>query len=65
LPLLHHGMMIMGLPYSNADLISTQTGGTPYGATHVSGSASHTTLSEEEKRLCVALGKRLASQVAR
>ncbi|WP_020558628.1 NAD(P)H:quinone oxidoreductase [Thiofilum flexile] len=61
LPLLHHGMMIVGLPYSNADLITTQTGGTPYGATHVSGSDSKRPLSEEEKRLCRALGKRLAT----
>ena len=61
LPLLHHGMLIVGLPYSNADLITTQTGGTPYGATHVSGSDSKRPLSEEEKRLCQALGKRLAT----
>lgn len=61
LPLLHHGMIIVGLPYSNADLISTQTGGTPYGATHVAGSDGKRALSEEEKRLCIALGKRLAT----
>lgn len=60
LPLLHHGMVILGLPYSNADLISTQSGGAPYGATHVSGGDSKRPLSDEEKRLCTALGKRLA-----
>lgn len=60
LPLLHHGMLITGLPYSESDLISTQSGGTPYGATHVSGSDSNRPLTDEEKRLCFALGKRLA-----
>jgi NAD(P)H dehydrogenase (quinone) len=60
LPLLHHGMLITGLPYTEADLISTQSGGTPYGASHVSGSDSSRPLTDEEKRLCVALGKRLA-----
>jgi NAD(P)H dehydrogenase (quinone) len=65
LPLLHHGMVIVGLPYSNADLVSTQSGGTPYGATHVSGSDSKRPLTDEEKRLCVALGKRLATMAAK
>ncbi|MDD5393918.1 MAG: NAD(P)H:quinone oxidoreductase [Thiothrix sp.] len=60
LPLLHHGMLISGLPYAEADLISTQSGGTPYGPTHVSGSDSSRPLTDEEKRLCFALGKRLA-----
>ena len=60
LPLLHHGMLITGLPYAEADLISTQSGGTPYGPTHVSGSDSARPLTYEEKRLCFALGKRLA-----
>ena len=60
LPLLHHGMLITGLPYAEADLISTQSGGTPYGPTHVSGSDSARPLTDEEKRLCFALGKRLA-----
>lgn len=59
-PLLHHGMLISGLPYSEADLISTQSGGTPYGPSHVSGSDSKQPLTEEEQRLCFALGKRLA-----
>lgn len=60
LPLLHHGMVISGLPYAEADLISTHSGGTPYGPSHVSGSDSSRPLTEEEKRLCNALGKRLA-----
>ncbi|MEZ5537266.1 MAG: NAD(P)H:quinone oxidoreductase [Thiolinea sp.] len=60
-PLLHHGMLISGLPYSDADLMSTQSGGTPYGPSHVSGSDSKKPLTEEEKRLCFALGKRLAT----
>ncbi len=60
-PLLHHGMLISGLPYSEADLISTQSGGTPYGPSHVSGSDSQRPLTAEEQRLCFALGKRLAT----
>lgn len=60
LPLLHHGMIIIGLPYSEPELASTQSGGTPYGASHVAGIASDAPISEAEKKLCVALGKRLA-----
>ncbi|MDP1707681.1 MAG: NAD(P)H:quinone oxidoreductase [Gammaproteobacteria bacterium] len=60
LPLLHHGMLLVGLPYSEPDLTSTTTGGTPYGASHLAGADSNLALSEEEKRLCRALGKRLA-----
>ncbi|MFM2317528.1 MAG: NAD(P)H:quinone oxidoreductase [Pseudomonadota bacterium] len=59
-PLLHHGMLITGLPYTQADLISTSTGGTPYGPSHVAGSENKAILKDEEKRLCFALGKRLA-----
>lgn len=59
-PLLHHGMLITGLPYTEADLISTHTGGTPYGPSHVAGSNNKNSLTDEEKRLCFALGKRLA-----
>ncbi|MDX1812828.1 MAG: NAD(P)H:quinone oxidoreductase [Gammaproteobacteria bacterium] len=58
-PLLHHGMVITGIPYSEQDLHTTQTGGSPYGATHFSGQDGNTTISDEEKRLCRALGKRL------
>ena len=60
LPLLHHGMIIAGLPYSEAALLSTTTGGTPYGASHLAGGDSNLPLSEEEKALCKAQGKRLA-----
>lgn len=60
LPLLHHGMVIVGLPYSDPELSSTQTGGTPYGASHVAGLANDQPISEAEKKLCMALGRRLA-----
>lgn len=60
LPLLHHGMLISGIPYSETDLLSTQSGGTPYGASHLAGSDGKSPLTEEEKRLCRALGKRIA-----
>lgn len=58
-PLLHHGMIIAGLPYSNPELTTTTTGGTPYGATHVAGQ-DNKPLSADEKTLCKALGKRVA-----
>jgi len=60
LPLLHHGMLICGLPYSETDLMHTTSGGTPYGASHFAGSDNKRPLSDEEKRLCTALGKRVA-----
>lgn len=60
LPLLHHGMLIVGLPYSEPELSSTTSGGTPYGASHVSGTASEKPITEEERKLCMALGRRLA-----
>jgi NAD(P)H dehydrogenase (quinone) len=60
LPLLHHGMLIVGLPYSEPALSSTQTGGTPYGASHIGGAMDDQAISEDEKTLCIALGKRLA-----
>jgi NAD(P)H dehydrogenase (quinone) len=60
LPLLHHGMLILGIPYSEAELSSTQSGGTPYGASHVAGLASDQPISDAEKKLCMALGRRLA-----
>lgn len=59
LPLLHHGMVIVGLPYTEPDLNATRSGGTPYGATHVSGTANDRPVSDEEARLAFALGKRL------
>ena len=61
LPLLHHGMLILGLPYTEPELTSTTTGGSPYGASHVAGVGADRVLSDEEQRLCVALGRRLAA----
>jgi NAD(P)H dehydrogenase (quinone) len=60
LPLLHHGMLIVGLPYTETSLIKTRSGGTPYGPSHLAGSDSKLPLSEDEKTLCEALGRRLA-----
>jgi len=60
LPLMHHGMMIVGLPYTEPELSTTETGGSPYGASHLAGSASDRPISAEEKTLCIALGRRLA-----
>jgi NAD(P)H dehydrogenase (quinone) len=60
LPLFHHGMLILGLPYSETDLSTTKSGGSPYGATHVAGADNKSPFTEEEQRLCWALGKRLA-----
>ena len=60
LPLLHHGMIVVGLPYTEADLNATRSGGTPYGATHVSGMGNDRPVSDEESRLAFALGRRLA-----
>ena len=60
LPLIHHGMLIVGLPYSEPTLSSTQSGGTPYGASHVGGALDDKKISDDEKKLCIALGKRLA-----
>ncbi|MCP3868468.1 MAG: NAD(P)H:quinone oxidoreductase [Gammaproteobacteria bacterium] len=61
LPLLHHGMLLLGLPYTETDLLHTKTGGTPYGPSHLAGNDSKLPLSDEEKRLCRALGRRLAT----
>ena len=63
LPLLHHGMLLLGLPYSESDLLTTQSGGTPYGPSHTAGTDSNRPLSNEEKNLCRALGSRLAKTV--
>ena len=60
LPLIHHGMLVLGLPYSEPELTATASGGTPYGASHVAGPMSDRPISEEERKLCIALGKRLA-----
>ena len=60
LPLLHHGMLIVGLPYTNAELNATRSGGTPYGASHFAGLADDLPVTDAERALCVAQGRRLA-----
>lgn len=60
LPLLHHGMLILGLPYSNPELTTTRSGGTPYGASHWAGPQGEEKMTEEERKLAYALGRRLA-----
>jgi len=60
LPLLHHGMLIVGLPYTQAELNATRTGGTPYGPSHFAGVADDQPVSDAERALCIAQGKRLA-----
>ncbi|TVQ71713.1 MAG: NAD(P)H:quinone oxidoreductase [Chromatiaceae bacterium] len=59
-PLLHHGMLIVGVPYSEAALTETTSGGTPYGPSHVSGPKGDNPFTEHERILCHALGRRLA-----
>lgn len=61
LPLLHHGMVIVGIPYSETELFTTSTGGTPYGPSHFAGMNNDKPLSDDEKKLCRNLGKRLAN----
>jgi NAD(P)H dehydrogenase (quinone) len=61
LPLMHHGMIITGLPYSETALLSTTAGGTPYGPSHLAGPESNLPLTDDEKKLCRALGARLAN----
>jgi NAD(P)H dehydrogenase (quinone) len=61
LPLIHHGMLITGLPYSEPELLQTREGGTPYGPSHLAGRDSKLPLTTHEKNLCQALGRRLAS----
>lgn len=60
LPLLHHGMVLVGLPYTETALLTTRSGGTPYGASHLAGTDSDLPVTDDEKQLCQALGKRLA-----
>ena len=60
LPLIHLGFITLGIPYTEADLNTTTTGGTPYGATHHAGMDGKNPISDEEQRLCFAMGKRLA-----
>ena len=60
LPLFHHGMLVMGLPYTLPELNATRTGGTPYGASHFAGIADDQPVTDAERTLCIAQGKRLA-----
>jgi len=61
LPLLHHGMLIVGLPYTETELFQTKTGGTPYGATRLTDDLEATPLSDDERKLCLAIGRRVAA----
>ena len=60
LPLMHQGMLMVGVPYSQTELFTTTTGGTPYGPSHMAGNESNNPISEDEQKICLALGKRLA-----
>jgi len=60
IPFLHHGMLIAGIPYSETELLRTEGGGTPYGVTHWNGHGNNRPISETEKSLAIAQGKRLA-----
>ncbi len=64
-PLLHHGCLLLGIPYTEPALTHTRSGGTPYGASHVSGSSADARLSDEEIQLARALGRRLANTAAK
>ncbi|MCU7930416.1 MAG: NAD(P)H:quinone oxidoreductase [Candidatus Thiodiazotropha sp. (ex Codakia rugifera)] len=65
LPLLHHGMLLLGIPYSETALLHTSSGGTPYGASHLAGSDSKLPMTEEEKRICKTQGRRMAETALR
>lgn len=65
LPLLHHGMLVMGLPYTETELSSTRSGGSPYGASHLAGSRGEEPITGDEKLLCRALGRRVAMVASR
>lgn len=60
LPLLHHGCVIVGVPFSEPELSNTRSGGTPYGTSHLAGNDASIAITAEEKKLCIAQGKRLA-----
>nr|WP_255772157.1 MULTISPECIES: NAD(P)H:quinone oxidoreductase [Halorhodospira] len=60
LPLLHHGMYLVGLPYTEPTLAKTTSGGTPYGPSHTAGTAGNRPITDEERKLCNALGRRVA-----
>ncbi len=65
LPLFHHGMLVMGLPYSESELATTSSGGTPYGASHHSGTDGQQDVSDVEGKLCRVLGRRVAEVASR
>jgi NAD(P)H dehydrogenase (quinone) len=65
IPLLHHGMLLLGLPYTHPELMTTTSGGTPYGASHWAGGNGSNTISDDTKLLAVALGRRLAETARR
>lgn len=65
IPLLHHGMVLVGLPYTEATLTTTRSGGTPYGPSHVAGPDSDRPLDDDERKLCRALGRRVAELASR
>jgi NAD(P)H dehydrogenase (quinone) len=65
IPLFHHGMVVLGLPYSNPELMNTTTGGTPYGVSHLAHADGSAPISAEESRLAIAQGKRLAEVALR
>jgi NAD(P)H dehydrogenase (quinone) len=65
LPLLHQGMLVLGIPYTELSLMTTVSGGTPYGASHVAPRGASARLTDEERRLAIALGKRLATAALR
>ncbi len=65
LPLMHHGMLLLGLPYTHAELMTTKSGGSPYGATHWSGIDGNQPITDDTRKLAIALGKRLAETAAR
>jgi len=60
LPWLHHGMLIIGLPYTETALFTTQSGGSPYGATRLTDDNKNAKITDDERKLCIALGKRVA-----
>ena len=65
LPLLHHGMLLLGIPYTETALLTTSTGGSPYGATHWAGAHNQHSFSDDEKKLAIALGRRLAETASK
>jgi NAD(P)H dehydrogenase (quinone) len=65
LPLMHHGMLISGIPFTEQDIVTTTEGGTPYGPSHWAGAKGERIVTEAEKRLCRVLGKRIADIAAK